>query len=112
MRRVLVADHDQDRAEAAVPGSAVELPEVQALGSRTLPTHNRRPRDYTSGCVSKSSQTWVFALLDGMSVTSRRPHAIAWLLRSFHSCADPRQSPGRPTWPNCFAKRPLSHRNG
>jgi hypothetical protein len=42
LRHVPVTDADQDSAEAIIRGSAVELREVQPLGSHTHLTHNRR----------------------------------------------------------------------
>ena len=45
---VLVTDDDQDRAQAVVPETPVELREVQALGSHAYSTRNRRPRDYSA----------------------------------------------------------------
>jgi hypothetical protein len=44
LRRILIAHADQDGAEAVIPGSAVELREVQSLGSHTYSTHNARAR--------------------------------------------------------------------
>ena len=40
LRRVLVTDADQDGEEALILGPAVELREVQSLGSHTPSTHN------------------------------------------------------------------------
>ena len=48
LRAVLVTDDDQDRAQAVVPGTPVELREVQALGSHAYSTRNRRSRDYSA----------------------------------------------------------------
>jgi hypothetical protein len=46
LRRVLIADADNDSAQAVIRGSAVELREVQLLGSSTYLTHNRWAADY------------------------------------------------------------------
>jgi hypothetical protein len=50
LRGVQVADADQDRAQAIIPGLAVELREVQLLGSHTYSTHNPRPRPTRRAC--------------------------------------------------------------
>ena len=48
LRVVLITDDDQDRAQAVVPETPVELREVQALGSHAYSTRNRRSRDYSA----------------------------------------------------------------
>jgi hypothetical protein len=96
MRRVLVADHDQDRAEAVVPGPAVELPEVQALGSHTCSTHNRRP------CVSTTATTarpgryspWSHPRRDGRGIIPDGGDPAACCLAGGHPAAQSRSVGG------------------
>jgi hypothetical protein len=43
LRRIQVTDAHQDSAQAIILGLAIELREVQSLGSHTYSTHNRPP---------------------------------------------------------------------